>query len=152
MRRGRVTSRRQLSRRRGPSRLTMLWAELLRPALVIAFVGVGAVIYISACARVSIMEWDLHTLEQRAAADRDDCLELQRRIADACKSSVIRDHVAENGLTREAATAEVAIDSVPRELLSELPRPTDAGDTELAGTTPAAAGGSTLIAAAPPGR
>ena len=134
------------------SGLVALWVELLRPALVIAFAGFAAVIYISLCARVSIMEWDLCTLEQRGGEVREQCLALQREIAEARKSSLIRDHVARHHLTANTATAQVVIDTVPRELLPELSQPTDEVQTELASITPPAAGGNTLIAAAPPRR
>jgi len=119
----------------------------LHPALLIALGGFVAVVYISLCARVSIMEWHLLSLEQENAAKREQCLSLQREIADSTKASVIRDWVMEKNLTRPAEIAQVQIEAAPK--ITELALPDRAAGTELAAGTPDAAGGDALIAAAP---
>ena len=150
-RRGRTTRRRTIRTDRS-SRLRALWSEFLRPAIVVAAIGAGAVLYISACARVSIMEWDLRTLQQRADERREECILLQRQIAEARKSSVIREHVAEHHLAHAEVTAEVTVSSVPDELLDEATSPAQTGGAQLAEHTSTPAGGTTVIAAAPPAR
>ena len=135
--------------RRAPSGLRQLWEGLLHPALLIALGGFVAVVYISLCARVSIMEWHLLSLEQENAAKREQCLALQREIADGTKASVIRDWVMERNLTRPAEMAQVQIEAAPNEIITELALPDRAAGTELAAGTPDAAGGDALIAAAP---
>jgi len=149
MQRRTTSSRTRPPGRRRPGAVAALWAELIRPAILIALVGFGGVIYISACARVSIMEWDLQRLQQQADEHRERCEELERQIAEAGKSSLIRDHVAERGLTQETEIAEVTVDGVPGELLGQPPA---AAEVELAEHTSTPAGGDALIAAAPPPR
>ncbi len=132
-------------RRREPSGLRQLWEGLLHPALLIALGGFVAVVYISLCARVSIMEWHLLSLEQENAAKREQCLALQREIADSTKSTVIRDWVMQKNLTTPTEITRVEVEAV----ITELALPDRAAGTELAAGTPDAAGGDALIAAAP---
>lgn len=131
--------------RRAPSGLRQLWEGLLHPALLIALGGFVAVVYISLCARVSIMEWHLLSLEQENAAKREQCLALQREIADSTKSTVIRDWVMQKNLTTPTEITRVEVEAV----ITELALPDRAAGTELAAGTPDAAGGDALIAAAP---
>ncbi|HUS79717.1 MAG TPA: hypothetical protein VM283_00530 [Armatimonadota bacterium] len=136
-------------RRPTGARSARWWADIARPAVLIALVGSAAIVHISACARVSIIEWDLCVLQAESAERQAVALDLQRRISEFRTASLVRDHVSERGLTKEAAVAQVDVDELPTELIAELP---GAMPEQVAEASRATAEGERLIAAAPPAR
>ncbi len=117
------------SRRRPPSRTSpaqRAWSDLIVPALIITMVGAGAVVYLVACARVSVIECDLRRLE-RAGSQQDVAeLELQRQLAALQSADRVQQHIVERGLEQPCGTVHVSLTDVPPSLHEVLP----AGDAD----------------------
>lgn len=106
-----------------------LWSELLKPALIIALVGAGAVCYLVACARVSIIECDLRRLDRALEHKQTAELALQRQIAELQAADSIQQHISEYGLDRPSGREQVRLTSVPVALQDALPTPDSDRDT-----------------------
>ncbi|MEA3402565.1 MAG: hypothetical protein U9R79_15105 [Armatimonadota bacterium] len=101
-----------------------LWSELIKPALVIAMVGGGAVLYLMGCARLSVIECDEQRLERLVQDERARELELHRRLAELRTADEIRTHIAQRGLCRPRGTLHVHLTDVPPRLYAALPTAT----------------------------
>lgn len=97
------------------------WSEFVQPALIIGMIGAGAVVYLWACARISIIECDLRRLE-RASEQQDAVeLELQRQLATLQTAEQIQGHIVDRGLDRPRGTCHVVLNDVPPSLYEALP-------------------------------
>lgn len=133
--------------------LATAWVEVIRPAIAIAMVGACAVLYLVACARLSVVECDLRRLERIAQDEQARELELHRQFAELGNVEELRSHIVERGLCRPVDVAHVKLTEVPAALYPTLP--TGAGDEgdggRRLGQLPASRLAlGTLYAAAPP--
>ena len=97
------------------------WSEVIVPALIIAMVGAGAVVYLAACARFSVIECDVRRLE-RAASQQDVAeMQLQRQLAVLQSADAIQQHIVECGLEQPSGTVHVSLTDVPGSLHEMLP-------------------------------
>lgn len=94
---------------------------MIGPALLIALAGLGAVIYLVACARLSVIECDQQRLERIAEDEQARELNLQRRLAELGNAEQIRAHVVARGLCRPVAVAHVSLTDVPPAVCALLP-------------------------------
>lgn len=109
-----------------------VWTEIIQPALVIGMIGAGAVVYLFACARISIIECDLRRLERAREAQQAVEFELQQQLASLQDAERIQQHIAERGLDRPRGTQPVRLTNVPPALYEALPTPdTDRDSREL---------------------
>lgn len=98
-----------------------LWSSLIRPALTIGLVGACAVLYLVACARLSVIECDQRRLERIAEDEEARELNLLRRLAELRNAERIRAHIAERGLCRPVAVAHVRLPDLPPAVCAALP-------------------------------
>ncbi len=131
------------------SQIARMWSELIKPALIIAALGLAAVLQISACARVSVIEWDLRRLEAQERDYASTILDLNRQLADLRAAQNIREHIRDRRLTKETAVEDVTLTGVPEELLAELPRSGGRIEADVASAAGADRGEGNLIAAVP---
>ncbi len=122
-------SRQQHSQARTVSSAGRIWSELVKPALLIALLGAGAVMYLVGCARVSVMECDLRRLDSLLAEERALEFELQRQLAKERSTERIRLHIRKRGLQPPSGHKHVKLEDVPPSLYEALPRRD--GDREL---------------------
>ncbi len=108
------------------SRVQRVWSELIKPALIITMVGAGAVMYLIACARVSVIECDLGRLERAASRQEVAELELQRQLAALRSADRVQEHIVERGLEPPRGAVHVSLVNVPPSLREVLP----AGDSD----------------------
>ena len=97
------------------------WSELIWPALIIAIAGAGAVVYLVACARISVIECDLQRLERASARQEAAELELQRQLASLQSPDRVQQHILEHGLEPPTGVVHIALTDVPPSLEKVLP-------------------------------
>lgn len=117
-------SQRQSASRTSPARRAI--ADVIQPALVIALVGAGAVMYLCACARISMIECDLRRLERASEAQQAVEFELQQQLASLRNPERIQVHIEERELSSPRGTRHVHLTDVPATLYEALP----ASDTD----------------------
>ena len=98
-----------------------VWSRIIWPALVIGMIGAGAVVYLFACARISIIECDLKRLERAREAQQAAECELQQQLATLRNAERIQQHIAERELDRPRGTQRVYLTDVPPTLYEALP-------------------------------
>jgi len=98
-----------------------VWSEVIWPALIIGMIGAGAVVYVFACARISIIECDLRRLERAREAQQAAECELQQQLATLQNAERIQEHIAENDLDRPRGMRRVHLTDVPPALYEALP-------------------------------
>ncbi|MFW5868348.1 MAG: hypothetical protein ACOCX2_11060 [Armatimonadota bacterium] len=98
-----------------------VWSEVIWPALIIGLIGVGAVVYVFACARISIIECDLRRLERAREAQQAARCELQQQLATMQNAQRIQEHIEEEELDRPTGTRRVHLTDVPPALYEVLP-------------------------------
>jgi cell division protein FtsL len=113
--------------RKSPAQRT--WSELIKPALIIAAIGAGAVLYLVACARISVIECDLQRLERACARQEAAELELQRQLASLQSPDRVQQHIVEHGLEPPTGIVHVALTDVPPSLQQVLPVGGEDSDT-----------------------
>ena len=121
MRRTRGSSSRQQIRSDGSSHAMRLWSEVIKPALYIGLVGAGAVLYLVACARISVIECDLGRLERIIENERVAEFDLQRQLAELRHAESIQRHIVERGLQPPSGHRHVRLTNVPESLYEALP-------------------------------
>ncbi len=100
-----------------------MWSSLIRPAIMIGIVGACAVLYLVACARLSVIECDLRRLDRVAEDEEARELDLHRHLAELRNAERIRAHIADRGLCPPVAVAHVVLEDVPPALQPALPTP-----------------------------
>ncbi|MFO8079089.1 MAG: hypothetical protein R6V07_02180 [Armatimonadota bacterium] len=98
-----------------------VWSDIIWPALVIGMIGAGAVVYLFACARISIIECDLRRLDRARQAQQSAEYELQQQLAVLQNAERIQDHIVERELDRPRGTTHVRLTDLPPELYEALP-------------------------------
>jgi hypothetical protein len=98
-----------------------LGSSLIGPALLIALAGLCAVIYLCACARLSVIECDQRRLERIAEDEQARELNLQRRLAELGNAEEVRTHVVAQGLCRPVDVVHVSLTDVPPTVCALLP-------------------------------
>jgi hypothetical protein len=98
-----------------------VWSDLIQPALIIGMIGAGAVVYLWACARVSVIECDLRRLERAGEAQQAVEFELQQHLASVRNAERIQEHIARRELDRPSGTQHVHLTDVPPALYEVLP-------------------------------
>ncbi|MGI5817505.1 MAG: hypothetical protein ACOX9R_05345 [Armatimonadota bacterium] len=98
-----------------------VWSDLIQPALIIGMIGAGAVVYLWACARVSVIECDLRRLERAGEAQQAVELQLQQHLASVQNAERIQAHIVEHQLDRPCGTRHVHLTDVPAALYEVLP-------------------------------
>jgi len=128
-----------------------LWAQLIRPALVIALIGTLAVVYLWACARLSVMDCDKRRLQRIAADDEARRAELRTEAAARRSADRILAHAGDRGLKKPRALVHVTVDEVPESLWAEMPRDGSPPPDEGVRLGQLAPGSSAAPAPPPPG-
>lgn len=100
-----------------------VWSSLVRPALTIGLVGACAVLYLVACARLSVIQCDQRRLERIAEDEEARELNLHRRLAELRNAEQIRAHIAQRGLCRPVAVTHVSLTDIPPAVRAALPDP-----------------------------
>ena len=98
-----------------------VWSEVICPALFIAMIGAGAVVYLFACARISIIECDLRRLERAQQAQQAAECKLHQQLAALQNAEHIQRHIADRRLDRPRGTHHVHLTDVPPALYEALP-------------------------------
>jgi hypothetical protein len=98
-----------------------VWSEIIWPALVVALMGAGAVVYLFACARISIIECDLRRLDRTREAQQAAECQLQQQLAVLQNAERIQHHIVERQLDRPRGTTHVRLTDLPPELYEALP-------------------------------
>ncbi len=122
-------------------------SQLARPALVITLFGVAAVLQISACARVTVIQSDLQLLVAQETEYEADIQALRCELAGLRDVSALHEYMISCGLTKETAVMNVTVEGLPAELLETLPRvepvTTASAVSEVIGRSGSASGGET---------
>lgn len=120
MRRRKDATAQLQSRADGTSAVARLWSEVIKPALFIGLAGAGAVLYLVACARVSVIECDLGRLERIIENERATEFDLQRQLAELRHVERLQQHIAERGLQPPRTHKQVRLTNVPASLYDAL--------------------------------
>lgn len=120
MRHSRGVSSRQRSQTDSVAPAIRLWSDVIKPALYIGIAGAGAVLYLIACARVSVIECDLGRLERIIESERTAELYLQRQLTELRHAERIQAHIAERGLQPPRGHRHLRIGNVPVSLCEAL--------------------------------
>ncbi len=115
------------------SPIKRLWFELIRPALVIAAIGLAAVVYLYGCARLSVIECDLERLDRSIEQQHAVALDLQRQLAQLQTAERIQNHIAEHDLGQPRGTLQITLTDTPPELYAVLPSGDDDRDRKQIG-------------------
>lgn len=149
MRRRKDSSAQVQSRPNSASAVASLWSEVIKPALYIALAGAGAVLYLVACARVSVIECDLGRLERIIENERAMEFELNQQLAELRHVERIQEHIAERGLQPPRAHRQVRLTNLPASLYEALPEHGEERDPQEIGIGQLAEGiGAPLYASA----
>ncbi len=89
---------------------------------MIAILGALAVLHLSACARLSVIECDRARLKRIAADDEARRGELRREQGQSRNAAIIREHAIARGLEKPRDVLDVVVDRVPPSLWAEMPQ------------------------------
>jgi len=117
----RKTSQKQPAPTPRTSPARRVFTEIIQPALVIGLIGVGAVMYLCACARISMIECDLRRLERAGEAQQAVEFQLQQQLATLQNPERIQQHMEERELSSPRGTHHVHLTGVPPALYEALP-------------------------------
>lgn len=129
MRRDRGSSSRRHPRSEGRPNAGDIWSDVIKPALYIGLAGAGAVLYLVACARISVIECDLGRLERVIESEQTAELGLQRQLAELRHVERIQSHIAERGLQSPSGHRHIVLGHVPASLYDTFPEQVD--DVEI---------------------